>query len=230
LRLDYANIEAEGQANYFLTQVKSEAKQILKEEEAATDKRYDIEKDGLIITTTLNYRMQLHAIESFRLHLKNMQPKLRAIYSKGTTNKTLRQLAGAELKKMGLTAKTDSAKMRELFAWEGFYNDSITALDSIIHSLTLLHAGLIAIDPNTGAIKTWIGGIDFRTQPYDQVLAKRQLASAFKPILYAAALEAQLSPCTMLDNDSIVIEGYEDWSPHNYDNTTGGKYSMAAAL
>src|SRR5690606_31415914 len=91
LRLDYANIEAEGQANYFLTQVKSEAKQILKEEEAATDKRYDIEKDGLIITTTLNYRMQLHAIESFRLHLKNMQPKLRAIYSKGAPNKTLRQ-------------------------------------------------------------------------------------------------------------------------------------------
>jgi len=94
----------------------------------------------------------------------------------------------------------------------------------------MLHAGLFAIEPRTGAIKTWVGGIDFHTNPYDQITARRQLASAFKPIVYAAALENGVKPCDYLDNKAIEIEGFEDWSPSNYDNATGGKYSVAAAL
>ena len=61
------------------------------------------------------------------------------------------------------------------------------------------------MDPVTGAIKAWVGGIDFKTQPYDQILARRQMGSTFKPILYAAALEEGIRPCYYLDNDSIVI-------------------------
>ena len=76
----------------------------------------------------------------------------------------------------------------------------------------------------------WVGGIDFRSQPYDQVLAQRQLASAFKPILYAAALEEGIEPCDYLENDSIVLSDHDNWSPQNYDHSTGGNYSMAAAL
>lgn len=94
----------------------------------------------------------------------------------------------------------------------------------------LLHAGLFAMDPGTGAIKAWVGGIDFQTNPYDQILARRQLASSFKPIVYAAALEKGLLPCQYLDNKPIEIEGFEDWSPKNYDRTTGGQYSLAGAL
>jgi penicillin-binding protein 1A len=95
---------------------------------------------------------------------------------------------------------------------------------------TLLHAGLIALDPTSGAVRAWVGGIDFKTQPYDQILAKRQLASTFKPILYAAALEDGIRPCSYLDNDSVKIEGYEDYRPGNFDNSYGGKYSLTGAL
>jgi penicillin-binding protein 1A len=89
---------------------------------------------------------------------------------------------------------------------------------------------MLAIDPLTGGIKAWVGGIDFKTQPYDQILARRQLASVFKPVLYAAALEDGMEPCQYLDNDSITLSGVENWSPENYDHSYGGKYSLAGAL
>ena len=86
------------------------------------------------------------------------------------------------------------------------------------------------MDPVTGAVRSWVGGIDFKTQPYDQILARRQLASTFKPILYAEALEQGMNPCDYLDNDSIILSGIEDWSPENFDHSHGGKYSLAGAL
>jgi penicillin-binding protein 1A len=88
----------------------------------------------------------------------------------------------------------------------------------------------LALDPQTGAIKTWVGGIDFRTQPYDQIFAQRQVASTFKPILYAAGLEQGITPCSYLDNKALVISDFDNWQPQNYDKSTGGNYSMAAAL
>jgi penicillin-binding protein 1A len=102
--------------------------------------------------------------------------------------------------------------------------------DSLIDTTKFLHAGMIAINPVTGAVKAWVGGIDFKSQPYDQILARRQLASTFKPILYAAAFEKGFKPCDYLDNDSIVLPDYIDWSPENFDRTYGGKYSLAGAL
>jgi penicillin-binding protein 1A len=94
----------------------------------------------------------------------------------------------------------------------------------------LLQAGLLAVDPETGAVKAWVGGIDFKTQPFDQILARRQLASTFKPVLYAEALEEGMDPCQYLDNDSIILSGFEDWSPENFDHSYGGRYSIAGAL
>ena len=102
--------------------------------------------------------------------------------------------------------------------------------DSLRKALTTLQAGLLAMDPQTGAVLAWVGGIDFRTQPYDQIPAQRQLASVFKPVLYAAALEDGMEPCQYLDNDSVILSGLEDWSPENYDHSYGGKYSLAGAL
>ena len=113
---------------------------------------------------------------------------------------------------------------------KGFYTDSISVRDSLIHNLTLLHAGLLALDPQTGAVKTWVGGIDFRTQPYDQIFAQRQVASTFKPILYATALEQGIMPCDYLNNKSLIVSDFDNWQPQNYDKSIGGNYSMAASL
>ena len=102
--------------------------------------------------------------------------------------------------------------------------------DSLRQAMTTLQAGLLAMDPLTGAVKAWVGGINFRTQPYDQISARRQLASIFKPVLYAAALEDGMEPCQYLDNDSVTLSGFNDWSPENYNHSYGGKYSLAGAL
>ncbi|MCK7535329.1 MAG: penicillin-binding transpeptidase domain-containing protein [Marinilabiliales bacterium] len=88
----------------------------------------------------------------------------------------------------------------------------------------LLQAGLIALEPQTGAVRAWIGGIDYTTQPYDQILARRQMASSFKPVIYAVAFEEGYQPCDYLDNDSITLSEYDSWSPENYDHSSAGDF------
>jgi penicillin-binding protein 1A len=195
LDLDYANLEAKGPADYFLVRVEADARQILEKLNRSGGKEWNLEEDGLVITTTLDFKLQRFAMEAYQEHLSVMQEKLRSQYSNPSGIRLLKAI-----------------------------HDSIDLSD------VTLHAGLFAMDPGTGAIKAWVGGIDFQSNPYDQVLARRQLASAFKPVIYAAALEKGIRPCQYLDNKPIAIFGFEDWSPKNYDHSTGGKYSMAGAL
>ena len=230
LDLDYANLESEGPANYFLVQVKKEVKELLKGINRELDTVYDIRKSGLIIETTLNIDLQNYALMAFKKHLGKMQLRMDQQYKKGLSKSELEKIANAQLKKLKIKKNTDLRKKRELFSWDGFYTDSISYKDSIKRDLTLLHAGLIAVDPNTGAIKIWVGGIDHRKYPYDQIFAQRQTASAFKPILYATAFEEGAMPCQYLDNDELVLTDYDNWSPQNYNHSVGGKYSIAAAL
>ncbi|MFT6717348.1 MAG: penicillin-binding protein 1A [Saprospiraceae bacterium] len=228
LTLDYANFKAEGLANYYMVRLKKEAAEILEELNSHKGNNYSLEKDGLVIQSTLNFDLQKHANSSFKEHLTVMQKRLRRQYQRIGSADKLDRLVEKAYTKLGV--KKDSIHAVDLFSWEGFYTDSITTKDSLKHALSLLHAGLIAINPADGAIKTWIGGIDFRTQPYDQVLAKRQMASTFKPLLYAAALENGKEPCDYLENSPFVLSDFEGWSPENYDHESGGKYSLAAAL
>jgi penicillin-binding protein 1A len=159
-----------------------------------------------------------------------MQKRLNEQYQSSSGKRTLEQITGKELERLDLTRRANETGLQEIFDWNGTYTDSISVSDSLKRSLTIMHAGLLALDPVTGGIKAWVGGIDFKTQPYDQVLARRQLASVFKPVLYTAALEEGMEPCQYLDNDSITLSGFKDWSPENYDHSYGGKYSLSGAL
>lgn len=230
LKLDYANLESEGPANYFLVQVKKEVNEILKSVNRELDTIYDIRKSGLIIETTLNIDLQNYALSAFHDHLKKMQFRIDQQYKKRSRKRELDKIANARLKQLKITKNLDVKKKREMFSWDGFYTDSISFRDSIKKDLTLLHAGLIAADPNTGAVKIWVGGIDHRKYPYDQIFAQRQTASAFKPILYATAFEEGAMPCQYLDNDELILTDYDNWTPQNYNHSVGGKYSIAAAL
>lgn len=229
LEISYANLERSGPANYFVYEAKKEARNILEQVNKESAKNWDLEKDGLIIKTSLNGRLQKYALQAFKGHLKTMQKRLRSQYQKGSSKRQLEKLLDAQISRLGIEDE-DRKRKQELFDWEGFYSDSISARDSLEMALTLIHAGMLAMDPNTGAIKVWVGGIDYRTQPNDQIKARRPLASTFKPILYASALEQGLEPCEYLDNDSISFEDFDNWTPRNYDGTYGGKYSMAASL
>ncbi len=228
IQLDYANLQSEGPANYFLVQVKKELKSILEEVEQTTGKEWNFRSDGLIVETTLDFKLQNYAMNAMKKHLNTMQKRLRKQYESG---KSLQQL-NKKVQKIITSGGLDNTARRrqEIFSWDSIYSDSITVEDSIKLALTTLQSGFLAIDPVTGEILAWVGGIDFRSQPYDQILAKRQMASTFKPILYAAALEKGMSPCDYLDNTAKTYTDFDNWKPSNYDHSEGGDFSLTGAL
>ncbi len=226
----YNNYESSGPADYFLVQVRNEAESILHNLEKENGEGWDLEKDGLIISTTLDLALQNNATAAFREHLPLMQRRLREQYRSGSGRKALEAIAASELERSGLAGRAGKQVVQRVFDWDGPYTDTLSVRDSIINALTILHAGLLAIDPVSGDVKAWVGGIDFKSQPYDQVLARRQLASVFKPVLYSAALEDGMEPCQYLDNDSVTLAGLDTWTPENYDHSYGGRYSLAGAL
>jgi penicillin-binding protein 1A len=230
LKLNYSNLESEGFADYFIYQIKKSAQQILNNGASASGVKYNLEEDGLVIYTSLDLRLQKAVNKAFYDHLSVMQKKLEAQYSRRGGKRVLDDLVKSELEHQHLSDRANETDVRQIFTWNGTVTDSITIADSIRHNILLLHAATVAIDPQSGAIKAWAGGIDFKTQPYDQILARRQTGSTFKPVLFAAAFEQGIRPCDYLDNDSITIKGYEDWKPQNFDLTFGGKYSLAGAL
>ncbi len=230
LQMDYSNLESEGPANYFMVQVNKEAEKILKEIELRNDAIFDLKTSGLVIETTLNAKLQDYALQAYKSHLGKMQKRLQRRYKTLWGRKYLKKLIDKEIKKLKITKEIDKKQKRELFSWDGFIIDSISVRDSLQYDLTLLHAGFFALDPNNGAVKSWVGGIDYRTHPYDQIYAQRQIASTFKPILYAAAIQNGTLPCDYLSNDSIVFTDYDNWMPQNYNKSIGGSYSVAASL
>lgn len=224
IKLDYANIEQEGIANYYLVHIKERAHKILENYNKEKNTNLTLEKDGLIIKTSLNAQLQYNVHLAFQEHLSKFQKLLTKQYRKGKSKAQIDSIIQNILKnKKGDTSK----KAREIFTWEGSKIENISFEDSLRNELLLLHAGFMAINPNDGFIKAWVGGIDFRTHPYDQIKAKRQLASTFKPILYATAIERGMRPCKYIKNE---IEEDEGWKPENYSKTSGGMYTVAASL
>ncbi|MDP4844296.1 MAG: penicillin-binding protein [Salibacteraceae bacterium] len=231
LIIDYANKETIGIADYFLNQVKAEANFILKKHNRFHIGELNLETDGLVIETTLDRQLQQLAINGMEKHLKQMQKLLTKQYKSGKSKQEVLAMAKTFLQENGDPNRISNKTKYTAFNWDKIKLKEGTVLDSLIYHYTKLQAGILAIDPNTGAIKTYVGGIDFRTQPFDQIQARRQMASAFKPLLYAAGLEDGTKPCDYLSNEPVVLEDFEDWSPENYDKTNqGGRYSMAAAL
>ncbi|MFZ2287273.1 MAG: transglycosylase domain-containing protein [Bacteroidales bacterium] len=195
LKLNYNKADLSGPADYFMVRVRDEAERVLREITPLRGNEWDIEKDGLIINTTLSLTLQQAAGQAFTTHLSRMQKRLDEQYRTSAGKRALKEIP-----------------------------------DSLRQMMTTLHAGLLAIDPVNGAVRAWAGGIDFKTNPYDQILARRQLASVFKPFIFAVALEDGMDPCRYLDNDSVTLSGFNDWSPENYNHSYGGKYSLAGAL
>ncbi|HLN55807.1 MAG TPA: transglycosylase domain-containing protein [Bacteroidales bacterium] len=226
---NYINYESHGPADYFLYQVKQEANGILQTIEAKTGRHWNIEEDGLVITTTLDLTLQNYANKAFSEHLKIMQERLNKQYSTPNGKRAAAAVAERELKRLDMLGRADEPSLKD-YSEDSTFTGPISVRDSMILAVKVLQAGLLAMNPVTGEIKAYVGGIDFRTQPYDQILARRQVASTFKPILYATAFEQGTQPCTYLDNDSITDSGIEGWSPQNFDHTYGGKYSLAGAL
>ncbi|GAH07451.1 unnamed protein product, partial [marine sediment metagenome] len=104
----------------------------------------------------------------------------------------------------------------ELFSWEGVATKNSSVVDSLKHYLKFLNTGMLSIEPSTGAVRAYIGGIDYRYFKYDHVSqSERQVGSTFKPFVYTAAIENGLDPCTYFSLNKVTYTDYEDWTPSN---------------
>ena len=228
IALRYTGGDALDLYGYFNHQVDQEAQRILKELAKKKGTTYDLRKDGLRIHTTLDTELQHAAHDAVHEHLATMQPKLdRELRNAGARKAWEKRKA----KRGGKRWKNDEKLVREVYDHEGRRLDTLTYRDSLWHYHRLLNGAVLMMEPASGAVRAWVGGNDHRYLPYDLVQARRQVASTIKPIVYAAALERGLHPCTYLDNEQKSYAEFDGWTPDNFDkDTVGGEVAMWYAL
>ena len=247
IELDYREFDNnDGLAPYFREEVRKKMqKWSLKQREKGNE--YNIYTDGLKIYTTLDYNMQYWAEAAMREHMASLQQQFEKSYGKNAPwlkdkkliDKVVRASdAYKKLKSQNLEEAQimDSLKVKKtmlLTDWEGEKTVEASSYDSIVHYMKMLNTGSLAIDSRSGAVKVWIGGVDFEHFKYDHVAqAKRQVGSTFKPIVYTAALEVGISPCTYFSAEEVEYENLKGWSPGNSGDEDEAylNYSMEQAL
>lgn len=259
MELDFSPEEHyDGLATYFRAYLRSYMKSWIKENPKPDGTLHNLYRDGLKIYVTIDSRMQKYAEEAVREHVSNLQ---RVFFKEQKRNRTapfydlekkeidllmLRAMKNTDryrlLKKAGKsdkeikTAFHTKRKMR-VFSWKGTIDTLLTPYDSIKYYKHFLHSGLLSIEPQTGHIKAWVGGINYKYFQYDHVeQGKRQVGSTFKPFVYASAIDQlQLSPCEKYPNTPYTVpkEAYgmdEDWTPKNSGETYGGELTLKQAL
>jgi penicillin-binding protein 1A len=154
----------------------------------------------------------------------------KVIDDKITSDESYKRLRQNGMNGKEALAEFTKHKKRNLWSWDGKIEKSATKIDSFKHYLTLLHTGILAAEPNSGEIKTWVGGNDFIQFPYDNIMGARQVGSAFKPIVYLAALVSGAQPCDIFDNELKTYAKYDDWTPKNSSGEYGGQVSLKGAL
>ena len=243
--LNYVNLNHnEGLAPYFREHLRMYLLEWVKNNPMENGSEYNIYTDGLKIYTTINADLQTYAEQAMKAHMAHLQ----SIFDHQWKNKSplgnnnpfiLKSLEESRsyriLKKAGLSKQeiTDSLRVprkMEVFTWKGMQEVEWSVYDSIAHYAKFLHTGLLSMEAKTGYVRAWVGGINSEYFKYDHVTSKRQAGSTFKPIIYSAALNNGHDPCSYLENDSIVYEDYNNWTPRNAGVGYGGYYSMKGAL
>jgi penicillin-binding protein 1A len=245
LEIKYTRISFnEGPAPYFLEMLKPELLEWCAGNTKENGEPWNLYTDGLRIATTINSDYQLYARQSVTEHMKNLQEVFDKHWEssdpwRGNNSILQRAVQRTERYKNMVKAGFSQEQIEEafqqkvtasLFTWEGVKQVETTPLDSVKHYLRLLNTGFLAINPQNGDLKAWVGGIDFRFFKYDHVLSERQVGSTFKPFVYLSALENGLSPFDYYPAEQKVYEEYDNWSPSNSDEKYDGFFSMEGAL
>ncbi len=250
IKLNYRKMdENTGYAPYFREVLKGELKEILKDIEKPNGKAYNIYDDGLKIYTTINPQMQEYAEEGMALQMTALQ---RVISSRRdmkdgsiwkNREKILEKAAKESdrwknLEEDGLSDKEIRASFdvkvpMKIFAWNTRREKDtvMTPMDSIQYHLQMEQAGFLAMDPVTGEVRAWVGGINFKTYKNDHVnlKTKRQVGSTIKPFLYTQAMEERgFTPETDCENVAQFFPG-SGWVPSGR-KCGGGSMTMANAL
>lgn len=226
----------EGLAPYFREHMRMELLQWCE------DNGYNLYKDGLKIYTTLNSKMQLMAEQAVHQHLSDWQRKFynhwkgREPWGRFTELITAGVHRSDRYRLLKLEGKTEEqimkvfntpVKMKVFSYTRGEIDTVMTPLDSVKYYKYFLQCGFMSMDPQTGFIKAWVGGINHKFFKYDHVNinSKRQAGSTFKPIVYTLAMDNGWSPCYVAPNQPVQFEGYPDYDPQNADSKDDIKFS-----
>jgi penicillin-binding protein 1A len=246
----------EGLATYFRAYLKEFMDDWIAENPKPDGSKHSLYRDGLRIFTTIDSRMQVMGEAAVDAHMKNLQQEFFRQNTKRanptapfldlrdgeidtlmerTAYRTERwrkmKLAGIEESEI-LASFYEKVPMR-IFSWKGERDTVMTPMDSIRYYKHFLRASLMSMDPQSGHVKTWVGGFNYKHFQYDQVKqGRRQIGSTFKPFLYATAIDQlKLSPCDSLPDALYCIEpmkhgNMDAWCPKN----SGDKYGRTRTL
>lgn len=243
LELNYRRENSsEGLAPYFRDFLKGQLETWAEENPKPDGSKWNIYTDGLKIYTSINGKLQQYAETAMQEQMAYLQKQfdkswgttLPWKYSKvdvvGNARKQSERyklLKSQGYSDKGITKIFDEPNNTSIFTWEGTKDTLMSPTDSLKHYLKFMHTGFMAMEPKTGYVLVWIGGINHQYFKYDHVLSKRQVGSTFKPIVYATAIEQGIDPCAYIPNQLV---DYNGWSPSNSDGEYGGYYSMMGGL
>ena len=246
----------EGLATYFRAYLKEFMDEWIDANPKPDGSKHNLYRDGLRIYTTIDSRMQELAEDAVSMHMKNLQKEFfkqnteeenptapflelregeidtlltRTAYRTERWRKM--KLAGIEEEEILASFKKE-VPMR-VFSWKGEIDTIMTPMDSIRYYKHFLRASMMSMEPQTGHVKAWVGGYNYKHFQYDQVKqGRRQIGSTFKPFLYATAIDQlKLSPCDSLPDALFCIEpmkhgNMDAWCPKN----SGDKYGRTRTL
>ena len=246
----------EGLATYFRAYLKDFMDDWINENPKPDGSKHNLYRDGLRIYTTIDSRIQQLAEDAVIGHMKNLQKEFFLQNTEeenptapfldlrdGEIDTLLQRTAyrSERWRKMKLAGVSDeeilSSFDREVpmrvFSWKGEIDTIMTPMDSIRYYKHFLRASLMSMEPQTGHVKAWVGGYNYKHFQYDQVKqGRRQIGSTFKPFLYATAIDQlKLSPCDSLPDALYCIEprkhgNLNAWCPKN----SGDKYGKTRTL
>ncbi len=231
-----------GLATYFREYLRLELTEWAKKHKKPDGTHYNIYKDGLKIYTTIDSRMQRYAEEAVKEHLgghlqdeffKHWKGFENAPFGRDLSKQQIQTSIENSMRRSDRYRKMRAEGAREeaifeafkkpvqmtIFSWKGEIDTLLSPLDSIWYYKNFLNTGLISIEPQTGHVKAYVGGINYKHFKFDHgVIARRQVGSTFKPFVYTVAMrDGEYGPQSMVPNVPITIEnpGSPPWTPKN---------------
>ena len=250
----------EGLATYFRAYLKEFMDGWIRENPKPDGSKHDLYGDGLQIFTTIDSRMQSAGEDAVSAHMKNLQKEF-FLQNNKDRNPTapFLDLRSGEIDTLMLRTAYRSERWRKMrlaeipeeeikksfyvkvpmrvFSWKGERDTIMTPMDSIRYYKYFLKAAMMSMEPESGHVKAWVGGFNYKHFQYDQVKqGRRQIGSTFKPFLYATAIDQlKLSPCDSLPDALYCIDpmkhgNIDAWCPKNSGNKYGQTRTLKNAL
>ena len=265
LNLNYTpESHREGIATYFRAYLKEYLKDWANNNRKRNGEKYNIYKDGLKVYTTIDSRMQNIAEQSVSEHMQSLQSEFFVQNTKRRNPTTpFLDLEDEEIEKLLEQGVRRSERWRKMlydlkkpkdeilssfkkpipmkiFSWTAPNNEIdtvMTPMDSMRYYKSFLRSGMMSMEPQTGFVKAWVGGFNYKHFQYDMVKqGKRQVGSTFKPFVYAAAIDQlHLSPCDTLPKAQITIPtmkhgNMKPWTPKNSNDNYSGFETLKSGL